>query len=192
MDPVTHLFLPLLFLFSTGVVNDKRREKLALLLSPVAVMPDIDILIGHRGVLHVPLLVLFFSVVSFLLARRYKRVFAALLFSLYWWSHLFLDFIAGGIPLLYPLSNMCFGVSIAFKVSFSSGSLPSRVSVVPPRVNVVKHVGFNTTHGVFPIATSFGVSCAVFFLLTLLIRYCLLYTSPSPRDRTRSRMPSSA
>ena len=24
------------------------------------------------------------------------------------------------------------------------------------------------------------------------IDYCLLYTSPSPRDRTRSRMPSSA
>ena len=30
-------------------------------------------------------------------------------------------------------------------------------------------------------------------VLTLLNRYgCLLYTSPSPRDRTRSRMPSSA
>ena len=26
----------------------------------------------------------------------------------------------------------------------------------------------------------------------LLIKDCLLYTSPSPRDRTRSRMPSSA
>ena len=26
----------------------------------------------------------------------------------------------------------------------------------------------------------------------LLFTYCLLYTSPSPRDRTRSRMPSSA
>ena len=25
-----------------------------------------------------------------------------------------------------------------------------------------------------------------------LVRVCLLYTSPSPRDRTRSRMPSSA
>ena len=25
-----------------------------------------------------------------------------------------------------------------------------------------------------------------------LLRICLLYTSPSPRDRTRSRMPSSA
>ena len=26
----------------------------------------------------------------------------------------------------------------------------------------------------------------------ILIQFCLLYTSPSPRDRTRSRMPSSA
>ena len=25
-----------------------------------------------------------------------------------------------------------------------------------------------------------------------LLKFCLLYTSPSPRDRTRSRMPSSA
>ena len=28
--------------------------------------------------------------------------------------------------------------------------------------------------------------------LRALVRICLLYTSPSPRDRTRSRMPSSA
>ena len=27
---------------------------------------------------------------------------------------------------------------------------------------------------------------------TTLLKCCLLYTSPSPRDRTRSRMPSSA
>ena len=27
---------------------------------------------------------------------------------------------------------------------------------------------------------------------SILLRRCLLYTSPSPRDRTRSRMPSSA
>ena len=30
------------------------------------------------------------------------------------------------------------------------------------------------------------------FGLAALFTYCLLYTSPSPRDRTRSRMPSSA
>ena len=29
-------------------------------------------------------------------------------------------------------------------------------------------------------------------MLPLLEKFCLLYTSPSPRDRTRSRMPSSA
>ena len=29
-------------------------------------------------------------------------------------------------------------------------------------------------------------------VVPLVIVYCLLYTSPSPRDRTRSRMPSSA
>ena len=31
-----------------------------------------------------------------------------------------------------------------------------------------------------------------FFFLSTLLVICLLYTSPSPRDRTRSRMPSSA
>ena len=33
---------------------------------------------------------------------------------------------------------------------------------------------------------------ALMFVATRLLQTCLLYTSPSPRDRTRSRMPSSA
>ena len=32
----------------------------------------------------------------------------------------------------------------------------------------------------------------IYVFTTIGDRYCLLYTSPSPRDRTRSRMPSSA
>ena len=36
------------------------------------------------------------------------------------------------------------------------------------------------------------VSSAWFFGISALLVICLLYTSPSPRDRTRSRMPSSA
>ena len=36
------------------------------------------------------------------------------------------------------------------------------------------------------------VNAALFLDKPLLIEGCLLYTSPSPRDRTRSRMPSSA
>ena len=38
-----------------------------------------------------------------------------------------------------------------------------------------------------------AISVFVLFLMVYAcIRFCLLYTSPSPRDRTRSRMPSSA
>ena len=36
------------------------------------------------------------------------------------------------------------------------------------------------------------VALAGFFLLTPPDNICLLYTSPSPRDRQKSRMPSSA
>ena len=38
----------------------------------------------------------------------------------------------------------------------------------------------------------FFLFCAVFYLMSASSGSCLLYTSPSPRDRTRSRMPSSA
>ena len=37
-----------------------------------------------------------------------------------------------------------------------------------------------------------GVDSFVLLAIPLFILACLLYTSPSPRDRTRSRMPSSA
>ena len=53
------------------------------------------------------------------------------------------------------------------------------------------------------ISVRAGLATLIAFMLTLLIgervirklismKVCLLYTSPSPRDRTRSRMPSSA
>ena len=35
-------------------------------------------------------------------------------------------------------------------------------------------------------------TCIILMLWAIAIISCLLYTSPSPRDRTRSRMPSSA
>ena len=41
------------------------------------------------------------------------------------------------------------------------------------------------------LATATGVAAVAATFLALL-KACLLYTSPSPRDRTRSRMPSSA
>ena len=47
---------------------------------------------------------------------------------------------------------------------------------------------------IFVLFTVAPVIIAMFFSLTNfnVLQPCLLYTSPSPRDRTRSRMPSSA
>ena len=42
------------------------------------------------------------------------------------------------------------------------------------------------------IYASSHVDRQIVSILAESIKHCLLYTSPSPRDRTRSRMPSSA
>ena len=44
----------------------------------------------------------------------------------------------------------------------------------------------------FPLVFTSVDSMLLFILAVAIITTCLLYTSPSPRDRTRSRMPSSA
>ena len=49
--------------------------------------------------------------------------------------------------------------------------------------------------GVRAVHESFSLTATGFMLSGYFVGYfigCLLYTSPSPRDRTRSRMPSSA
>ena len=48
----------------------------------------------------------------------------------------------------------------------------------------------STCHGIFAYHSS--LLCTTTTKLHLVCYNCLLYTSPSPRDRTRSRMPSSA
>ena len=46
--------------------------------------------------------------------------------------------------------------------------------------------------GAVELAPSIGIAEAICDLVSSGATFCLLYTSPSPRDRTRSRMPSSA
>ena len=60
------------------------------------------------------------------------------------------------------------------------------IGKVPPTLHTPLMSGANAISGITMLAA-----------LTLIIKSgdnlpCLLYTSPSPRDRTRSRMPSSA
>ena len=47
-------------------------------------------------------------------------------------------------------------------------------------------------HGDLPLATGFDDHRQILGVLISPIENCLLYTSPSPRDRQKSRMPSSA
>ena len=49
----------------------------------------------------------------------------------------------------------------------------------------------STLELIFAASALIGGVLFLFWFLLMLIG-CLLYTSPSPRDRTRSRMPSSA
>ena len=50
----------------------------------------------------------------------------------------------------------------------------------------------NPTHTLWHDRSTLGVILGRHGFEIMRFRYCLLYTSPSPRDRTRSRMPSSA
>ena len=53
-------------------------------------------------------------------------------------------------------------------------------------------VGLNDKSGVLDAVLNLGIDLLVIGPEDPLVNGCLLYTSPSPRDRTRSRMPSSA
>ena len=50
--------------------------------------------------------------------------------------------------------------------------------IPPPNVTGTLHMGHSFQYAIMDFYTRYN--------------HCLLYTSPSPRDRTRSRMPSSA
>ena len=52
--------------------------------------------------------------------------------------------------------------------------------------------GVNPAVGILSLYVAFVPAACAKLLVLGRIRGCLLYTSPSPRDRTRSRMPSSA
>ena len=64
-------------------------------------------------------------------------------------------------------------------------------------VNVLNQINFELNNGeklaiVGPSGSGKSTILKILAGLILPTKGCLLYTSPSPRDRTRSRMPSSA
>ena len=57
---------------------------------------------------------------------------------------------------------------------------------------VLRRHGLSQRAAVLALAATYGNAVMIGIPLISLAWGCLLYTSPSPRDRTRSRMPSSA
>ena len=81
-----------------------------------------------------------------------------------------------GMVKLINTKNRFFSPSLRMVVCIPSGSTEVELRAVR---DSAEHAGGRDVYMIYePMAASLGI--------------CLLYTSPSPRDRTRSRMPSSA
>ena len=163
MDVLTHVFLPLIVIYSL------RREKFSKVYFPLAIfaiLPDFDVFLGvHRSFLHsllflVPLAV-FMLVVECVLRSKIEYAYVATFFL---FSHLFLDFFAGGVPFLYPIVKIGVGVEFPVKVSFGSSIMIS--DLMPRLVFVTPESVYGKT---FEIVSGFGVATAITFILIYIV-----------------------
>lgn len=122
VDLLTHIFLPLILLLSIGLARSKRY---LFLLSPLAIFPDLDVFLGiHRGLFHSLLIIMPIVLLSLITLRQYSNYIAFFL-----GSHLSLDFLAGGVPFLYPIIETGVGIEFPLVVRFSSP--PTIVEYLP-------------------------------------------------------------
>ena len=86
------------------------------------------------------------------------------------------------------------GLAREFKIAINASDIKARVDAKLNEISKqVKMPGFRP--GKVPISVvkaRYGEQSKGEVIQAMLDEACLLYTSPSPRDRTRSRMPSSA
>ena len=87
----------------------------------------------------------------------------------------------GGIDLSFTNSSLFMLVSLVLISIFLTLST-NKKSIVPGKLQLMSELFYNFIAKM--ISDTAGSKAKPYF--------CLLYTSPSPRDRTRSRMPSSA
>jgi membrane-bound metal-dependent hydrolase YbcI (DUF457 family) len=122
LDIIFHMLIPAMLAIIAGLGKKK-----ALLLAPVAVVPDLDAAFSaHRMYLHSIFIPVFIAVVAYVFARRKswklqgQMVFFA---SLFYLSHLFLDFFGGAVGLLWPITNWGYGLSVSLQVT-QQGIIP--------------------------------------------------------------------
>lgn len=106
MEPIIHVLIPMLTLLSFMPNIDK---KLILVLMPLTVLPDFDLLFGkHRYFFHNIFFVIFVTAVIYLISNRknilgFKNLLPSLIALFFLTSHLILDFGGPGVAILYPV-----------------------------------------------------------------------------------------
>jgi membrane-bound metal-dependent hydrolase YbcI (DUF457 family) len=157
MNILTHIFLPLTLVYVLRSDFKAKHFPLALF----AILPDFDVLTGiHRGLFHSIISLAPLSAV--MLATEYafkRRLKYSLIAILFLYSHIILDFLAGGVPLLYPIVNQGIGIEFPFIIRF--GESISIVDVTPRLV-------YNYPQPVQYIDASFsgfGVASTALFLI---------------------------
>jgi hypothetical protein len=158
MDILTHIFLPLTLVYVLRGDFKTKHFPLALL----ATLPDFDVLTGiHRGLFHSIIFLAPTSaltlLVEYALKRRLKYSLIALLFL---YSHIILDFLSGGVPLLYPIANQGIGVEFPFIIRFGES-----ISIVDATPKLVYNHP-QPIHGEVDAFSSFGVANTALFPLT--------------------------
>ncbi len=120
MDPFEHASIPTLAYLA---ISNEPTWGGALALILGALFPDLDAFCReHRSYLHSLLFALPVFFLAYLSGNPY-----ALLFSIGWPSHLFLDFFTGVIPPVYPLSRRGWGISITARGGPSGAGLSIRI-----------------------------------------------------------------
>jgi len=108
MDPLEHASIPTLVYLA--VAGEPAISSIAALVVG-ATFPDLDAFSReHRSYFHSLLLAVPVLALTYWWGNGY-----ALLFSLGWLSHLFLDFFTGVIPPIYPLNRRGWGISITLR-----------------------------------------------------------------------------
>ena len=105
-----------------------------------------------------------------------------------------------GIGLLYQITGTLNMADIAEKLAASDSKRAELVAFAFMTVGLFIKMAVFPLHTWLPNAYTYAPSVVTTFIAATstkvsvyaFARICLLYTSPSPRDRTRSRMPSSA
>ena len=160
MDTLTHLFIPLIVVYVVGMNRLKTSHLFCL--SFFAILPDFDVFLGvHRGLFHSLLFLIPLSVSIMIVEYSTKNRINYSLFAIFFlFSHIFLDFLAGGVPFLYPLIATGVGVEFPFVIEFGSSItvkefLPKFVYFTPESVH---GRSFNAFSG-------FGVVSLILFAL---------------------------